>query len=196
MEKQNVLRGFNCLNGVYPEISTEITTQKLEAISGLSLSALTPKTRTTYWRIVSLALLVSEFIFGIYFGIDPIFTLIPITIFAIAFDQIALKGALFESFYRVLFPEYRKKIITHEAGHFLIAYLLGLPISAIVTSAWEARKSPEIQGKRDKVFKSLLLYNNFFMYFHPKEVLELFSLILNFPKSLAVKKCRGLHSIG
>ncbi|MEO0455883.1 MAG: ATP-dependent Zn protease [Cyanobacteria bacterium P01_A01_bin.114] len=34
--------------------------------------------------------------------------------------------------------EYRQRILHHEAGHFLVAYLLDMPIKAYTLSAWEA----------------------------------------------------------
>ena len=37
-------------------------------------------------------------------------------------------------------PEYRQRIINHEAGHFLVAYLLGIPITGYTLSAWESMK--------------------------------------------------------
>jgi hypothetical protein len=37
-------------------------------------------------------------------------------------------------------PEYRQRVIHHEAGHFLVAYLLGIPIASYTLSAWEAWK--------------------------------------------------------
>lgn len=38
-------------------------------------------------------------------------------------------------------PAYRQRIIEHEAGHFLVAYLLGIPISGYTIGAWESIKS-------------------------------------------------------
>jgi hypothetical protein len=38
-------------------------------------------------------------------------------------------------------PAYRQRIIEHEAGHFLVAYLLGIPITGYTLSAWESVKT-------------------------------------------------------
>ena len=42
--------------------------------------------------------------------------------------------------YQFLFPQYKKKVVRHEAGHFLLAYLLGIPVRGCITSAREAQK--------------------------------------------------------
>lgn len=54
------------------------------------------------------------------------------------FDSLALKGMVFERIYQMLFPEYAEKVLAHEAGHFLAAYLHGLPVQGYVLSASEA----------------------------------------------------------
>jgi hypothetical protein len=42
---------------------------------------------------------------------------------------------------------YRQRIIHHEAGHFLVAYLLGIPITGYTLSAWESfRQGRSAQG--------------------------------------------------
>jgi hypothetical protein len=151
-QRQNVLRGFGCVDKAYPENSTDISPLKLEELTGLSIASLTPKQRTTYWRVAGIGLCVAEYIIGTNLGIDPIYTLIPATFFLLGVDQLVYKGAFFESCYQTLFPEYKKKVICHEAGHFLIAYLLGLPVSSCVTNAWQARKYPEIRGQAGTVF--------------------------------------------
>jgi hypothetical protein len=35
-------------------------------------------------------------------------------------------------------PAYRQRIIEHEAGHFLVAHILGIPITGYTLSAWES----------------------------------------------------------
>jgi len=40
-------------------------------------------------------------------------------------------------------PQYRDRIIRHEAGHFLVAYLLDIPITGYALSAWEAFKQKQ-----------------------------------------------------
>jgi hypothetical protein len=42
---------------------------------------------------------------------------------------------------------YRQRIVHHEAGHFLVAYLLGIPITGYTLSAWESfRQGRSAQG--------------------------------------------------
>jgi hypothetical protein len=44
-------------------------------------------------------------------------------------------------------PAYRQRIIHHEAGHFLVAYLLGIPITGYTLTAWESfRQGNSAQG--------------------------------------------------
>lgn len=38
-------------------------------------------------------------------------------------------------------PAYRQRILHHEAGHFLVAYLLDIPVTGYSLSAWESLRS-------------------------------------------------------
>ena len=152
MERQGNLKGFNCVDGEYPEKSSEISPVKLEEITGLNVESFTPKQRTTYWRLAGIGLCGIQLLLGNELGIDPLTTTIPLTLGLLITDQIALKGAVFETIYQTLFPEYKDKILHHEAGHFLLSYLLGVPVRGCVTSAWDARKYKDIQGQAGTIF--------------------------------------------
>ena len=36
----------------------------------------------------------------------------------------------FIDFFSQVFPDYRERVVRHEAGHFLVGYLLGVPVAA------------------------------------------------------------------
>ncbi|ESA32195.1 atp-dependent zn protease [Leptolyngbya sp. Heron Island J] len=50
-------------------------------------------------------------------------------------------------------PEYCDRIVRHEAGHFLTAYLLGIPIADYTLTAWEALHSG-VDGNGGVIFKT------------------------------------------
>ncbi|CAE8676349.1 unnamed protein product [Polarella glacialis] len=73
--------------------------------------------------------------------------------FAITVDRVVNKGLLellvVDSISRAVNEEYRSRVVQHEAGHFLVAYLLGLLPKAYTLSSWEALvrfKSPNVQA--------------------------------------------------
>ena len=153
LEKGKTLKGFGCIDGEYPEKSVgEITPAKLQLVTGLNITALTPKQRQNYWTLAGIGLCAIQYGIGESLGLDPLYTTIPATFAALAIDQLFYRGAVFESIYQKLFPEYKQKIICHEAGHFLISYLLGIPIRGCVTNAWDAQKYPEINGQAGTIF--------------------------------------------
>ena len=139
--KQSVLRGFGSVDvDGYPMSSmNEISPMRLEELTGLPMSSLTPKRRGLYWQLAGIAVCAAEFALGNAAGVDPLLTVIPATMALFAVDQFFYRGAYFESIYQRLFPQYKEKIAYHEAGHFLLAYLLGVPVRGVVTSAVEAR---------------------------------------------------------
>ncbi|KAJ1429317.1 hypothetical protein B484DRAFT_449459 [Ochromonadaceae sp. CCMP2298] len=152
LQRQKTLVAFDCVQGEYPENLLEVSNRKIEEVTGLSVTALTPKNRTTYWRLAGVCLCLLELLLGDKVGLDPLVTLIPATVLLLGLDQLRYKGAYFETAYRSLYPEYTKKVVCHEAGHFLVAYLLGVPVRGCVTNAWDAQKYPEIQGQAATLF--------------------------------------------
>lgn len=152
LDRQQVVRGFGCIDEEYPEKSYDMTPAKLEEITGIPISSLTPKRRSTYWQLAGISLCTFEYFLGNSLGIDPLYTLIPGTFLLFGLDQLVWKGAAFETIYQSLFPEYKKKVICHEAGHFLISYLLGVPVRGCITNAWQSQKYPEIRGQAGTIF--------------------------------------------
>ncbi|MBT9316929.1 ATP-dependent Zn protease [Leptothoe spongobia] len=50
-------------------------------------------------------------------------------------------------------PEYCDRIVRHEAGHFLTAYILGIPINSYTLTAWETLQSG-VDGNGGVIFKT------------------------------------------
>jgi hypothetical protein len=68
-------------------------------------------------------------------------TLVPFTL-----DAVLLNGSFSESFIRAVNPFYRKRVAVHEAGHFLVSYLLGCPIEGVVMSGAQALMDERFRG--------------------------------------------------
>ncbi|WP_448561817.1 ATP-dependent Zn protease [Trichothermofontia sp.] len=59
----------------------------------------------------------------------------------VAFDAVGLQGqgqGLLRDWIAQRSPTYRQRILYHEAGHFLMAHLLQVPVTGYSLSAWEA----------------------------------------------------------
>ena len=85
-----MLVGFGSIEGCYPEKSTNISPTQLEDLSGLSLTALTPQQRTTYWRLAGLGVCLLELMIGQMAGVDNklVFSILPCTYLLFAVDQV------------------------------------------------------------------------------------------------------------
>lgn len=59
------------------------------------------------------------------------------TLLLILADRLAGSGRLLRAASLVLSPERREVVLRHEAGHFLVAHLLGCPVQACRISPWE-----------------------------------------------------------
>ena len=141
LRKRGILSGFGAVP-VSPEAlplaSKEVDVKGLEEAIALPMSALTPKGSSAPWTAVGLGFCGVEYALAQQLGYDPMRTVVPVTALAFVLDRALLSGAVFESVSRALFPKYKRKVIQHEAGHFLLAYLLGCPIQGFFLSAWDA----------------------------------------------------------
>jgi hypothetical protein len=94
---------------------------------------------------------ISIFVITLSTLLGPLFNLSP-TIPAIAtfsilglatLDSLSFQGKganLLLDWLASFSPQHRDRIVRHEAGHFLVAYLLGIPVTGYTLSAWEALK--------------------------------------------------------
>jgi len=134
----------------YPAKGSNIVTPTLlEKVTELSMGSLTPEPTNTL-IIAGAALMVTELIVSVSTGISLNF-LVFSTLFLAFFDKLLVNGAVFETAMKTIMPEYRRKILRHEAGHFLCAYLLGCPVEGCVLSAWAALADARFGGKQTTV---------------------------------------------
>lgn len=94
---------------------------------------------------ISIFLMTLSVLVGPFFNLSPaVPALATFTILGIAtLDSFSLQGkggTIFVDWIAGFSKEHRDRIVHHEAGHFLVAYLLGIPVSGYTLSAWEAWK--------------------------------------------------------
>jgi hypothetical protein len=90
--------------------------------------------------------------------LSPIFNISPLlpaaatfTVLGLfTFDSFSLEGqggTLIIDWFARLSPEHRSRVVRHEAGHFLVATLLDIPVTGYALNAWQAfRQGQRAQG--------------------------------------------------
>jgi len=126
--------------------SKTVTPTLLEEVSGLSMSSLTPKQNNSF-LIFGVLFGVIQGLISFYTGID-LSLLFQVTLGLAIIDNLLLNGGGFESFSRLVMPSLSDKITRHEAGHFLVAYLLGCPVEGCVLNAWAALQDARFRLRR------------------------------------------------
>ncbi len=132
------LRAFGSIPVVIRD--TSVSLDQLVAEIGFPVSALAPKQSTVFgWQIAGVTAVLFVVSVTRFFHVERLAQPLLASIgAAILVDQTALRGSLFESVYRILIPQYADKVLYHECGHALVAYLLGLPLRGFALSAREA----------------------------------------------------------
>eukprot|EP00186_Timspurckia_oligopyrenoides_P001491 CAMPEP_0182445964 /NCGR_PEP_ID=MMETSP1172-20130603/3897_1 /TAXON_ID=708627 /ORGANISM="Timspurckia oligopyrenoides, Strain CCMP3278" /LENGTH=449 /DNA_ID=CAMNT_0024641811 /DNA_START=336 /DNA_END=1685 /DNA_ORIENTATION=+ len=142
-------------NAIVPKL---VDVEQLERLAELPVTALAPKKVTgIIWQIFGVATVIGINLISREFGVGDYFLQIGIGAFAawIA-DQILLRGMIFESVYRFINPQLSEKVLIHEAGHFLVAYLLGACVQGYVLSSFEAFQL-RVPGQAGTVFSDMKL---------------------------------------
>lgn len=138
LNEQNHLQLYGAVSQSMPPASGSniIPPPLLEGILDLPMTALTPQPTNTIFFAGAIVAIIE--------GMVSLATNIPLnvlaltTIFIASIDRLFVNGAVLEGFLKILSPGTQQKIIRHEAGHFLAAYLLGCPVEGCVLSAWDA----------------------------------------------------------
>ncbi|XP_021890169.1 uncharacterized protein LOC110808853 isoform X2 [Carica papaya] len=109
----------------------DVTPTVLKSSTGLEVSKLSPKK----WGLSgSSSIILAAFLAGVSFllshGIDIRPNLAAILGLAIV-DSIFLGGSCLAQI-SSYWPPYKRRILVHEAGHLLVAYLMGCPIRGVI----------------------------------------------------------------
>lgn len=160
LRSASLLTAFSSLRGSRPSGSKALSAEKLAAMAGLPLSALSPKRSTVFaWQFAGVAVVIAVVQLVNILGMAELARPLLLAVGgALAFDQVALRGLVFEACYRTFFPRYEEKVVKHEAGHFLAAYLHGLAVRGYVLSAAEAFRAG-IPGQAGTLFEDSEMYN-------------------------------------
>ncbi|KAJ1633379.1 hypothetical protein T492DRAFT_611799 [Pavlovales sp. CCMP2436] len=131
-ERRGILPGFGSASGSIP---TEVTVAELEQRTALTLQALTPRNSGAQLYLLGAAFFAVELLLAKSVGFESaLVQTLPVTGLVFAVDQLLLGSKLTFAIILWLRPEYGAKLARHEAGHFLLAYLMGLPITGYFLS--------------------------------------------------------------
>lgn len=114
------------------------TIEKLETETELPLSAFRPNPNIgrLYGIGGALAVVVQVLISqALHMSTEPLFLA---TFAAVAADQLISGGGVGEKVLLTLFPSMKDRILRHEAGHLLVAHLLGCPVQSLALGKWDA----------------------------------------------------------
>ena len=114
---------------------------------------------------ISIFLMTCSILLGPLIDLSPsVPAIVTFAILGIAtFDSWSLEGrggTLFLDLIGGFSTEYRERILHHEAGHFLVAHVLGVPVTGYTLSAWEAFKQKQ-KGLAGVSFDDVELFSKF-----------------------------------
>lgn len=117
-----------------------VTAEDMLASSGLDASSLSPKK----WGLTGASAFQLAAGFALFsFLVNNNIDIRPLAVIIVGLsllDSIYLGGAA-QAQVLSLWPGYKRRMLVHEAGHVLVAYLLGCPVRGVVLDAQEAFKS-------------------------------------------------------
>jgi len=150
LQSQGILSIFGAVStaGTMPIAGSKfVNPSTLESITNMTMASLTPKSKdggggpSRVLLIAGVALAFLEGLVSYMYHIDYSL-LVLLTLLSALFDRLLLNGAIYEQILKVLWPTYTQQVLRHEAGHFLVSYLLGCPVEGCVLSALAAKDDP------------------------------------------------------
>lgn len=155
LQARGHLPAFGCAAtaGSRPLVPRVVDAADLEARAGVPIGALAPRRSTAFWwQLAGVGLVVGVNALAAAAGVEGLAQpALAVLFLAWVADARLARGAVFETLYRAVKPEYAEKVLKHEAGHFLSAYLMGSPVRGYVLSAADALKAG-IPGQAGTVF--------------------------------------------
>lgn len=140
LRERGVLRNFGRFQNTILEAEPRVVTPSvLKSRSGLEASRLAPRKWGLSTPILPIALFAS-FSLLVDLGVD----LRPLAIVTLGMamaDSIYLGGAGGGQVLMTLWTPFRERVLVHEAGHVLTAYLVGCPVRGVVLDAFKAMES-------------------------------------------------------
>ncbi len=149
LERRGVLRGFgSCIDALYP-LSRTLWEDDLEVVTGIPARVFKPSSDVKLPELGAGIAAVWAIIYGSQsLGLEPQLVSGALVAAFVA-DRVALRGSVLDAIARIVSPSYRTTVINHEAGHFLVAYLLGNPLQACLLDSWSTMKDGrfnDVQG--------------------------------------------------
>jgi hypothetical protein len=150
-ERRGLLPGFGSVSGLIP---VDVSVGELERRAGLPLVALAPKETGSQWILLGMGVFAVELLLAKTVGLESVLVrTLPAFFVLFAADQLLLSQRLSLALVLWLRPEYGEKLARHEAGHFLVAYLCGLPLTGYFLAG-----NSQAAGQAGTIFLDTELY--------------------------------------
>lgn len=132
-------KGNENIATMFPIRSGGMPIEAMEARTNLPLASFRPSGNAglAFW-LLGAGLSGVEIAISSALHLDSPAPLFGLTLAALFVDQVGFRGAISEKAVTTLNPSLGERVVRHEAGHLLLAYLLGCPVQGCVLSAWEA----------------------------------------------------------
>lgn len=154
------LRKYGLESSSLSPSSPSTTVLDFEASTSLPISSLAPPapSPTDPYLALGVGLAILEVYLSLTMHV-PFSTFFILTLAPLTLERFFLNGAISDSLLLLLVPGRRRRIARHEAGHFLISYLLGCPIEAVALTSLDALLDERFGGLSSSVSAGVSFYD-------------------------------------